>query len=113
MNLRLIDKSNVEHVLHWLTQKDNCQWLDFGSGTQSLHPAALKSMIEQINRYFSETTGTRASPFYETGGYSKPLSRLAESEIPAERTFHKSSSIEEIMATCNTSGLYCARPSSP
>src|SRR6266478_6992738 len=47
-------------------------------------------------------TGTAALPlislFYAPGGYSKSLSRLAGCEIPAERTFHKPSSIEETMA---------------
>jgi RimJ/RimL family protein N-acetyltransferase len=44
MKLQPIDRSNFELVMSWLAQKENYQWLDFGSGNQLLQPGALQLM---------------------------------------------------------------------
>jgi hypothetical protein len=37
-----------ELVASWLARKENCQWLDFGNGRQSVTPALLKSWRSAI-----------------------------------------------------------------
>ncbi len=60
MNLRPIDNSDFGLVLHWLAQKENYQWLDFGNGMQSVNSAALKLMIAKrsnVIRLFTADAG--------------------------------------------------------
>lgn len=61
MDLKALDRSAFELVVRWLQAKENYQWLDFGSGNQLLHPAALRMMLERDNHCFrvfaAEPTG--------------------------------------------------------
>ena len=47
MKLRPIDPSEIDLVARWLSQKDNCRWLDFGNGVQTLSPVAIKVMMQR------------------------------------------------------------------
>jgi RimJ/RimL family protein N-acetyltransferase len=47
MKLQPIERSNFELVMSWLTQRENYDWLDFGSGDQLLQAAAFKMMLHR------------------------------------------------------------------
>jgi RimJ/RimL family protein N-acetyltransferase len=41
----------VALAAHWLTQKENHQWLDFGNGGQAISPALLKIMAQRDTHF--------------------------------------------------------------
>jgi RimJ/RimL family protein N-acetyltransferase len=48
--MQLLPLDSPEHiglVAHWLTQKENYQWLDFGDGRQRVTPAWLKIAMQR------------------------------------------------------------------
>lgn len=47
MQLRPVDTASVDLVAHWLAQKENRQWLDFGSEVQDLTPVSLMVMVQK------------------------------------------------------------------
>ena len=60
MELREIDTSEIELVSGWLGQKDNYQWLDFGSGVQLISARSVKIMTQgnvHLLRVFTEDSG--------------------------------------------------------
>ena len=47
MQLIPIESSSLDLVGEWLNRKENYQWLDFGSGNQTLTPVSLKFMMQR------------------------------------------------------------------
>ena len=47
MKLIPVEGSLIQLVAHWMEQKENYQWLDFGSGKQLLGATALKFMAQR------------------------------------------------------------------
>ncbi|MGH2566808.1 MAG: GNAT family N-acetyltransferase [Bacteroidota bacterium] len=47
MYLRPVDTNDVRTISQWLAEKENYQWLDFGSGKQILSPESIKIMIQR------------------------------------------------------------------
>ncbi|HKQ26594.1 MAG TPA: GNAT family protein [Burkholderiales bacterium] len=46
----------VELVAHWLGEKENHQWLDFGNGRQIVTPALLKIMVQRPTHFMRAYT---------------------------------------------------------
>ena len=56
MKLQPIDNSKIELVTEWLSEKENYQWIDFGSGQRIISPLVLKVMTQkdtQLLRVFT------------------------------------------------------------
>ena len=48
MKLLPLDRPElIELVANWLSQEDNCKWLDFGNGVHSPSPVSLKVMTQR------------------------------------------------------------------
>ena len=63
MKLLPLDRPElIELAASWLGQKENYQWLDFGSGRQHITPALLKVMAQRethvVRLYTSDEDGT-------------------------------------------------------
>ena len=58
--LRIDNAPLIELVAHWLAQKENYQWLDFGGGRQIVTPPLLKIMLQRpshLVRAYTNDTG--------------------------------------------------------
>jgi len=49
----------IELVAHWLGQKENHQWLDFGNGRQIVTPALLRIMAQRPTHFMRAYTSDR------------------------------------------------------
>jgi RimJ/RimL family protein N-acetyltransferase len=47
IELRTIRKDEIPLISAWLMQDENCRWLDFGNGIQTLSPALLQIMASR------------------------------------------------------------------
>lgn len=52
MEVRPIRNEEIELVSKWMAQKENYQWLDFGSGTQVLKEPAIRIMNQREIHHF-------------------------------------------------------------
>ena len=52
----------LELVASWLAQKQNYQWLDFGSGRQIITPALLRIMTQRETHFLRAFTSDRDDP---------------------------------------------------
>lgn len=60
MKLLLLDSPEIlELVAHWLAQKENHQWLDFGNGRQIVTPALLRIMAQRPTHFMRAYTSNR------------------------------------------------------
>lgn len=60
MKLLLLDNPEIlELAAHWLAQKENYQWLDFGNGRQIITPALLKIMAQRPAHFMRAYTAER------------------------------------------------------
>lgn len=60
MKLLPLDSPEIlELVAHWLGQKENHQWLDFGNGKQVVTPALLRIMAQRPTHFMRAYTSDR------------------------------------------------------
>ena len=60
MKLLPLDSPEIlELVAHWLGQKENHQWLDFGNGRQIVTPALLRIMAQRPTHFMRAYTSDR------------------------------------------------------
>jgi RimJ/RimL family protein N-acetyltransferase len=60
MKLLPLDRSDIfDLAAGWLTQKENYQWLDFGSGKQIVTPPLLKVMVQRGTHFLRAYTSDR------------------------------------------------------
>jgi RimJ/RimL family protein N-acetyltransferase len=60
MKLLPLDRSDIfDLAAGWLAQKENYQWLDFGSGKQVVTPPLLKVMVQRDTHFLRAYTSDR------------------------------------------------------
>ena len=52
MILRPVERTDQELIVEWLAQRDNYQWLDFGSGNQSMTPVLFQLMLRRESNIY-------------------------------------------------------------